>query len=178
METNKEQTIKYIDIAKFRSEGFLQELNRQFLHPLGLALELIINDDGTEKLGGIWDYREEGIYYDLQNSSNERIEQFRKKAQNVEEQRKQLSDKIIETNGWIVEPIPMMANEIKMEDTNSLTEWETAILNNKHHFWCNYDPRTLVGNCPFCKKAYIKYPPSKGEDALLQEHFPDAIKRN
>lgn len=111
METNKEQTIKYIDIAKFRSEGFLQELNRQFLHPLGLALELIINDDGTEKLGGIWDYREEGIYYDLQNSSNERIEQFRKKAQYVEEQRKQLSDKRIETNGWIVEPIPMIANE-------------------------------------------------------------------
>jgi len=111
METNKEQSIKYIDIAKFRSDGYLQELNRQFLHPLGLALEFIINDDGTEQLGGIWDYREEGIYYNLQNSSNERIEQFRKKAQYVEEQRKQLSEKRIENNGWIVEPIPMLVKE-------------------------------------------------------------------
>jgi hypothetical protein len=57
--------IKYIDIAEFRRLGFVQELNRRFLHPLGLALEVVLNEDGTETLGGVWDYREdpEGIYY-------------------------------------------------------------------------------------------------------------------
>jgi hypothetical protein len=57
--------IKRIDIAEFRSEGYLQELNRLFLHPLGLALEVVVEDDGTERLGGVWDYRDdpEGIYY-------------------------------------------------------------------------------------------------------------------
>lgn len=56
---------KRIDIAEFRRIGYLQELNRQFLHPLGLALEVAIDDDGTERLGGIWDYRDdpEGLRY-------------------------------------------------------------------------------------------------------------------
>lgn len=58
--------IKYIDIAEFRKVGFLQEVNRRFLHPLGLALEVVIDEDGTERLSGIWDYRNdpEGIEYD------------------------------------------------------------------------------------------------------------------
>lgn len=32
--------IKYIDITEFRAEGFLQEANRLFFHPRGLALEV------------------------------------------------------------------------------------------------------------------------------------------
>lgn len=58
-------TIKYMPAAEFRALGYLQELNRGFLHPHGLALEVIVEDDGTEKLGGIWDYREdaEGIAF-------------------------------------------------------------------------------------------------------------------
>ena len=51
--------IKRISIKEFHEQGFLQEANRQFFHPLGLALEVIINEaDGTEILGGVWDYRD------------------------------------------------------------------------------------------------------------------------
>lgn len=60
------EEIKRIDIKEFRAKGFLQEANRLFFHPLGLALEVIIDDDtGKESLGGIWDYREdpEGMFY-------------------------------------------------------------------------------------------------------------------
>jgi hypothetical protein len=59
------QPIKRMDIAEFRRDGYLQELNRRFLHPLSLALEVVIDPDGSERLGGIWDYRgdSEGIYY-------------------------------------------------------------------------------------------------------------------
>jgi hypothetical protein len=32
--------IKRIDIAEFRAEGYMQEINRRLLHPLGLALEV------------------------------------------------------------------------------------------------------------------------------------------
>ena len=58
--------VKYIDIAEFRRLGFLQEANRQFFHPHGLALEVVVDDDGTERLGGVWDYRDdlEGIIFD------------------------------------------------------------------------------------------------------------------
>jgi len=70
--------IKRIDIKEFRKKGYLQELNRRFLHPLGLALEVVIDDDGAEKLGEVWDYREdeEGIYYDISNSDLNRQSEF------------------------------------------------------------------------------------------------------
>lgn len=57
--------VNRIDIAEFREFGYLHEVNRRFLHPLGLALEVVVGVDGTERLGGIWDYRDdpEGIYY-------------------------------------------------------------------------------------------------------------------
>lgn len=57
--------IKRMDIREFRSEGFLQEANRLFFHPLGLALEVNVEDDGTETLGGVWDYRDdpEGVAF-------------------------------------------------------------------------------------------------------------------
>lgn len=57
--------IKRMNIREFRAEGFLQEANRVFFHPLGLALEVNVEDDGTETLGGIWDYRDdpEGVAF-------------------------------------------------------------------------------------------------------------------
>lgn len=54
-----EEKIKYIDIKEFREAGYLQEVNRRFLHPLGLALEVTQFADGTETLGGVWDYRDD-----------------------------------------------------------------------------------------------------------------------
>ena len=61
----KDDGIKRLDIKEFREGGYLQELNRQFLHPLGLAMEVSIDDKGVETLGGIWDYRNdpEGMLY-------------------------------------------------------------------------------------------------------------------
>lgn len=53
------EPIKRIDIAEFREHGYLQEVNRRFLHPLGLALEVVVQGDGTERLGGVWDYRDD-----------------------------------------------------------------------------------------------------------------------
>lgn len=81
--------VKRIDIKEFRELGFLQEANRQFFHPLGLALEVVVADcekcgghgrraprsaaekgktppcaacggsGKVERLGGVWDYRDD-----------------------------------------------------------------------------------------------------------------------
>ena len=64
--------VKRIDIEEFQEKGYLQEVNRRFLHPLGLALEVIIDEaDGSVKLGGIWDSRDdpEGIVFDKFDSA-------------------------------------------------------------------------------------------------------------
>jgi len=50
---------KYMPIEEFSRDGYLQEVNRRFLHPLGLALEVTVEADGTERISGIWDCRED-----------------------------------------------------------------------------------------------------------------------
>lgn len=58
--------VKKMTVKEFREDGYLQELNRRFLHPLGLALEVTVNEDGTERFSNtVWDCREdpEGIIY-------------------------------------------------------------------------------------------------------------------
>lgn len=56
---------KTMSVKEFRELGYLQEVNRRQLHPLGLALEVIVEEDGTERFGMVWDYRDdpEGIHY-------------------------------------------------------------------------------------------------------------------
>src|SRR5438445_10887455 len=39
--------IKHMPIREFVDEGYLQEVNRQFLHPLGLALEVTVASEPT-----------------------------------------------------------------------------------------------------------------------------------
>ena len=52
--------IKRMPIKEFRELGFIQEINRRFLHPCGLALEVILDTEtGEGKLGGIWDFRDD-----------------------------------------------------------------------------------------------------------------------
>lgn len=56
---------KYLPIEEFVRLGYLHEINRRILHPLGLALEVTQHEDGTETLSGIWDYRDdpEGVVF-------------------------------------------------------------------------------------------------------------------
>ena len=88
--------IKYINIAEFRAVGFLQEVNRQFFHPLGLALEVRIDDDGNEILGGVWDYRDdpEGIRYDEVDAG---------KARHVEELQQKKAAERFRKLGYIIQ---------------------------------------------------------------------------
>jgi hypothetical protein len=51
---NKEIKMNRISIKEFGEAGYLQEVNRKFFHPLGLALEIVVDDDGSERLGGVW----------------------------------------------------------------------------------------------------------------------------
>jgi hypothetical protein len=86
--------VKYIDIKEFREQGFLQEANRLFFHPLGLALEVRIDEQGNETLGGIWDYRDdpEGIIYTMNSIQRDKID-------TVNRERGRHSDRRIEIFG-------------------------------------------------------------------------------
>jgi hypothetical protein len=100
------EEIKRINIKEFREKGYLQELNRRFLHPLGLALE-IIDDNGIETLGGIWDYREdkEGMYYDISNSDIERKNRFIKNKLFIDNEFEQRFKERKNILGFDIEPL-------------------------------------------------------------------------
>ena len=78
-ETTSDDDIKRMSVKEFREKGFLQEANRLFFHPLGLALEVKNVDTPEECLGGIWDYRDdpEGMLFG--DETMKKTEAMRKK---------------------------------------------------------------------------------------------------
>jgi hypothetical protein len=75
---------KTLDIQMFRQIGLLQEVNRLFFHPLGLALVVGKREDGTEYLHSIQDASDdpEGIVFDWAavpepHAKARRVEAFR-----------------------------------------------------------------------------------------------------
>jgi hypothetical protein len=55
--------MKMLDWKTLREDGYLQEVNRGFFHPLGLALAITV--DGETGVLSIWDARDdaEGIHF-------------------------------------------------------------------------------------------------------------------
>lgn len=95
--------MKYMDVKEFCDEGYLQEVNRQFFHPLGLALVIQVDDDGTHSLAGIWDNRDdpEGIYF--KDLDAEKII----KARKVMDKQTERGIEREKALGFVVEPVPM-----------------------------------------------------------------------
>lgn len=56
--------VEWMDATTLRHSGFLQEANRQFFHPHGLALAVLADDERPEGWLGIIGYREEGIHFE------------------------------------------------------------------------------------------------------------------
>ncbi len=91
--------IKRMNIREFQKKGFLQEANRLFFHPLGMALEISTDwPKGTTKeekkkyknafehpkseykLSGVWDYRDdpEGMLFSDGMIDKKKAEKIRK----------------------------------------------------------------------------------------------------
>jgi hypothetical protein len=90
---------RVMEVDEFHEAGFLQEVNRLFLHPLGLALEIRV--EGEKKMfGRIWDYRDdpEGLVF-----ADGEIDA--KKAQLVEDMRASKAETRMRKLGFIVQPV-------------------------------------------------------------------------
>ena len=97
---------KYVSPKEFQELGYLQELNRVFLHPLGMALVLVKdNNTGNVYIEGIQDHREEGISFGLNDTDPERVERFLKNFNYMIDQREKQSKLRGIENGFI-EQIP------------------------------------------------------------------------
>lgn len=100
----EEKQPKRMTLKEFRELGFLQELNRRFLHPLGLALSVLVSDDEeNEAFGGVLDYRDdpEGIVF---SESVLDTDEARRKRDTVVGSFKDVER--TKKFGWAVQPIP------------------------------------------------------------------------
>jgi len=94
--------IRRMEIKEFREHGYLQELNRNFLHPLGLALEVVTDETGEETLGGVWDYRDDrdGMLY----SDSLITDKFKQKAENVKKEFDEKAKIRSAKHGFVIQP--------------------------------------------------------------------------
>jgi hypothetical protein len=87
-----------MDVHEFAAEGYLQEINRRFLHPLGLAIEVGYTTDGVAWFDRIWDYRDdpEGLRF---------VTVDYQKASNVVDLWAQRQDARVEALGYMIQPV-------------------------------------------------------------------------
>ena len=98
--------IKKMDGKEFREMGLLQEINRFFLHPLGLALEFRQDDKGNDSINGIWDCREdpEGVLFALRESD---LNSWNDKKKKVAEFMSAQHARRLKTIGFIIQESPL-----------------------------------------------------------------------
>ena len=70
--------MKLLNTKEARELGIIHELNRQFLHPLGLALFVIEDDEGNVSIGDIIDGREDQDGYIFTKLDKEKMKTFSK----------------------------------------------------------------------------------------------------
>jgi len=106
-------TCKRISIKEFREAGYLQELNRRFLHPLGLSLELTVDEkDEVVKFAGVLDKRRDpvGFLYD-EKFLEEHAKIFFHRANAIEQERQQKILARKKKFGWAVQPLNIDPNK-------------------------------------------------------------------
>lgn len=104
-----------IDPEEFLDLGLLQEVNRQFFHPRGLALAVSLDDDGRiTGVGPVFDFRDdpEGVIY---GEGELYHEQGRERARRVEAMLLEREDVREDRFGFVVQPDPRMLADPEKE---------------------------------------------------------------
>lgn len=105
-----DQNNKVIDPKEFQEFGYLQEVNRLFFHPLGLALAVKVDSDsGQTSLECIYDSRQdpEGYVFGIASGSAENVAQMMEKAARVQEEWTTRGNHRQNTLGFAIEPITL-----------------------------------------------------------------------
>lgn len=108
----EEKKIKEMSPREFWEKGLLHEINRQFLHPMGLALEVTMDDQDHVYLGRVRDMRKdpEGYLFDQKCLDPQKVRRVKRM---FEAKRKVREAKF----GWHVQPCPTERKKICAHDT-------------------------------------------------------------
>lgn len=106
----KEPT-KYMDLSEFREQGYLQEVNRLFFHPVGLEMEIEQGPGCQPKIKGIVDYRLQkgGAFFGISKMGPGEQLQCAKKAGHVADQFEKYAAERVEVIGEVYEGTGLIA---------------------------------------------------------------------
>ena len=115
---NNQNKVNMLSLDEFFRSGLLQEVNRIFFHPLGLALTVNIKDDSVVAIGGIQDFRsdEEGLVF----SSLDRNSYLKMLNVQKEMERRKLIRE--ERLGFFIQPVPTFEEPTTPEPEPSILE--------------------------------------------------------
>ena len=99
---------EWIDIKEFRESGYLEEVNRRFFHPIGLAMAVHVDDEGVETIAGIYDDREDPEGWIMGYSSwpdpDVQRARARERAMFIDAERNKRAMARFTKFGWITQP--------------------------------------------------------------------------
>jgi hypothetical protein len=106
--------MKHMEIKEFIESGYLQEANRQFFHPLGLAL--VIKEDkmlGIVSISGVWDCRDdpEGIYFGIKEQDDSEFQEMKRKEDFVRGEMYTRFPVRKNKLGFVIEPVVIAKDE-------------------------------------------------------------------
>ena len=96
--------VPLMDLGEFRRLGYLAEVNRRLLHPLGLALAITLDKSGVPIALEVQDHRDdpEGVYFDKPSL----IARLAARVLAEEEKRRPAREAAL---GYWVQPLPSRA---------------------------------------------------------------------
>lgn len=98
---------KRLGLDELRTQGYLQEVNRQFLHPLGLALGIEVDDAGAESLC-VLDHRDdaEGMVFEFEGPTTSWLTDCIVRARNIDALWSEREPARVAALGFMVQPLP------------------------------------------------------------------------
>lgn len=96
----------FMPIEEFLTEGYMQELNRRFLHPLGLTMAVRYHDDRQELL--VIDCRDVagGVIYEEEDQEHSRIR--RRAVEAIGKAWSERSWQRLRKSGFVIQPVDML----------------------------------------------------------------------
>ena len=90
-----------LDLQYFLDSGLLQEVNRQFFHPRGLAMFVSLDDDGKVKsIAGIYSEQEDLGGFCLNKIDQDKVKNVKKMTRKFSKRRRELFGNIIQKKDY------------------------------------------------------------------------------
>lgn len=97
---------KTLDLQYFRDSGLLQEVNRQFFHPRGLALAVTLDENDNNKvvgIGPIIDSRDDIEGHCFDKIDQDKVKNVKKMTRKFSKRRRELFGNIVQKQDYPVE---------------------------------------------------------------------------